>query len=219
MWTPCGLHQTSCGLHFFIVDSTRLHVESIRSPSGLRQFYAESVESTRNRWRRVKYWKYSTELRLPLIKILRLDQQGHWALWSLSRTPKPSWVEVVDAVIDDAHRPNTFFRPPPEASHGEGPMTLVAAYKCPLKPLDLELDLTQCISNFNPPIQFSYTEQQLYNVHVGVVDSDFDDNIAHHNQLQAEILSVNILSEVGEELESISDLLCPWMYVGYMNHM
>ncbi|KAF8952825.1 hypothetical protein BDZ97DRAFT_1930295 [Flammula alnicola] len=51
---------------------------------------------------------------------------------SLACAPKPSWVEVVDAVIDDAHGPNTFFRPPPEArfvsnrnvhTRGERPMT------------------------------------------------------------------------------------------------
>ncbi|KAF8952542.1 hypothetical protein BDZ97DRAFT_1930695 [Flammula alnicola] len=147
---------------------------------------------------------------------------------SLACTPKPSWVEVVDAVIDNAHGPNTFFRPPPEArfvsnrnvhTHGEGPMTPVAAYERPLKPSDIELDSTRCVSNFNPPIKFSYTEQQLYNVHMGVLDSDFDDNTyenklhvfnsARRNQLQAKILSVNILSEVGDELESIKDLLRP----------
>ncbi|KAF8958656.1 hypothetical protein BDZ97DRAFT_1923552 [Flammula alnicola] len=37
---------------------------------------------------------------------------------SLTCPPKPSWVEVVDAVIDDAHRPNTFFRPPPVIGRG-----------------------------------------------------------------------------------------------------
>ncbi|KAF8961699.1 hypothetical protein BDZ97DRAFT_1921026 [Flammula alnicola] len=151
-------------------------------------------------------------------------------LASLARAPKPSWVEVVDAVIDDAHWPTPFFRPPPEArfvsnrnvhSRGEGPMTPVAAYERPLKPSDIELDSTRCISNFDPPIKFSYTEQQLYNVHMGVLDSDFDDNTyenklhvfnsARRNQMQAEILSVNILSEVGDELESIKDLLRPWM--------
>ncbi|KAF8951401.1 hypothetical protein BDZ97DRAFT_1769873 [Flammula alnicola] len=114
---------------------------------------------------------------------------------SLACTPKPSWVEVVDAVIDNAHGPNTFFRPPPEARFDE---------------MCLELQ---------PTIKFSYTEQQLYNVHMGVLDSDFDDNTyenklhvfnsARRNQLQAKILSVNILSEVGDELESIKDLLRP----------
>jgi hypothetical protein len=34
---------------------------------------------------------------------------------------------------------------------------------------------------------------------------------ARRNQLQAEILSVNILSDVQEELENIEDLLRPWM--------
>ncbi|KAF8955903.1 hypothetical protein BDZ97DRAFT_1926125 [Flammula alnicola] len=149
---------------------------------------------------------------------------------SVARAPKPSWVEVVDAAIDDAHGPNTCFRPPAEArfvsnrnvhSRGEGPMTAVATYERPLKPSDIELDSTRCISNFDPPIKFSYTEQQLYNVHMGVLDSDFDDNTyenklhvfnsARRNQMQAEILSVNILSEVAEELETIQDLLRPWI--------
>jgi len=51
-----------------------------------------------------------------------------------------------------------------------------------------------------------YTEQQLYDMHLQLESSDFDSNSyenklhvfksARRNQLQAEILSVNILSDV-----------------------
>jgi hypothetical protein len=58
-------------------------------------------------------------------------------------------------------------------------------------------------------------------MHLNVEDCDFDLdtyenrlhvlNSARRNQLQAEILSVKILSDVQEELENIEDLLHPWM--------
>ena len=56
---------------------------------------------------------------------------------------------------------------------------------------------------------------------MAVMDSDFDVNTyknklhvlksARRNQLQAEILSVNILSSVMEELENIGNVLRPWL--------
>jgi len=56
---------------------------------------------------------------------------------------------------------------------------------------------------------------------MAVADSDFDDNTyenklhvlnsARRNQLQAEILSVNILSSVTEELEDVKNILRPWL--------
>lgn len=58
-------------------------------------------------------------------------------------------------------------------------------------------------------------------MHLQIEDSDFDDNTyenklhvfnsARRNQLQAEILSVNILSDVQGELEKMEDLLRPWI--------
>ena len=58
-------------------------------------------------------------------------------------------------------------------------------------------------------------------MHLNVENCNFDLNTyedklhmlisAHHNQLQAEILSMNLLLDVQEELDNIEDLLCPWM--------
>ena len=58
-------------------------------------------------------------------------------------------------------------------------------------------------------------------MHLNVENYDFDLNTyedklhmlisTRHNQLQAEILSVNLLSDIQEELDNIEDLLCPWM--------
>jgi predicted DNA-binding protein YlxM (UPF0122 family) len=58
-------------------------------------------------------------------------------------------------------------------------------------------------------------------VHSNVENCDFDLNTyedklhvlisARRNQLRAEILSVNLLSDVQEELDNIEDLLRPWM--------
>ena len=56
---------------------------------------------------------------------------------------------------------------------------------------------------------------------MAVMDSDFDLNTyenklhvfksARRNQLQAEILSVNILSSVKTDLENIGNVLRPWL--------
>ena len=58
-------------------------------------------------------------------------------------------------------------------------------------------------------------------MHLNVENYDFDLNTyedklhmlisTRHNQLRAEILSVNLLSDVQEELDNIEDLLHPWM--------
>lgn len=67
----------------------------------------------------------------------------------------------------------------------------------------------------------AYTEQQLDNIHLGILDLDFDDNSyenklhvmksARRSQLRAELLNLKILSQVREELGAVEDLLRPWM--------
>ena len=59
------------------------------------------------------------------------------------------------------------------------------------------------------------------NVHEKVYETDFNVNDyeyklhilneARRNQLQAEILSVNIFTEIQAELEKVEDLLRPWL--------
>jgi hypothetical protein len=78
---------------------------------------------------------------------------------------EPSLSDIVSAIIEDSSYPKThkFFKPPPEARYWsnrnvytakEGPMQPVAAYERPLRPVDIDLDSTTCISNFDPPITF-----------------------------------------------------------------
>jgi len=56
--------------------------------------------------------------------------------------------------------------------------------------------------------------QKVYETDFSVNDYAYKLNIlneARRNQLQAEILSVNIFTEVQTELEKVEDLLRPWL--------
>ena len=64
-------------------------------------------------------------------------------------------------------------------------------------------------------------EQQIYNVHMMVQDTDFNHNSyekklhvlneARHNQLWSEILTMNMLTDLQGDIRKIEDLLRPWV--------
>ncbi|KDR76771.1 hypothetical protein GALMADRAFT_139653 [Galerina marginata CBS 339.88] len=137
----------------------------------------------------------------------------------------------VDAIIErHAMQPGAkIYHPPPEAKFNRNrnvdgrlsvPASPVAADENPIQVTDIELDSTTCGSNFDPPVVFSYTEQNLRNIHARVMESGLDDptyenklNIlksARRSQLQSQLLTLEVLTGVRDDLEAVEDILRPW---------